>query len=573
MRPGRRLTGLRTAVLAGALALTPARPAAAGDVAFVGGTVLTPAGPRPGGLVVRDGRIALIGSDRLVRAHLRANTRVVELAGGLVLPGFVDAHVHPGTVPDPAVTLDLAGLSTRAAVSGAITAFAASHPDRPWIDGTGWDKLAFPPDGRPTRAELDALVPDRPVLLYDNSGHEAWANSRALAAAGIDASTPDPVNGRIDRDAGGSPTGLLHEDTAMNLVAAHVPPLSASEQRAALAAALRVMLANGVTALEDAMATPEIAAAYLDLARSGALLQRVNLCLPFDPLKDDAAQVASFVRARRTLRTGRLTADCVKLFIDGAASHTVALIDPYSDDPRYGRGELFIDPKRLDRLVVRLDALGFRVHMHAQGDAAVRAGLDAFAAARRANGDHDRRHTIAHLWLVDPADVPRFRELHVIANMSPLWSLGDTWETVDAPRMFGTARNRHTFPTRSLLDAGATLVFGTDWPVTGVSPADGLETAVTHRYPGGKDPLGQTDRPWHPWERISLDEAVAAYTRTGAYFLHEERHLGTLANGRPADLVVLDRSLYRQPAGRIHAARVRLTMIGGHIVYEQAGAP
>jgi predicted amidohydrolase YtcJ len=255
---------------------------------------------------------------------------------------------------------------------------------------------------------------------------------------------------------------------------------------------------------------------------------------------------------------------------DLAAAHTLALLQPYSDDPAFGKGSLFVDQERLNRLVSRLDAAGFQVHMHTQGDAAVRAGLDSFAEARRNNGFHDNRHTLAHLWLVDPADIPRFRALGVIANMTPLWSLGDTWETVDAPRMFGPERTGHIFPTRSLLDSGAILVWGSDWPVTGVSPLDGLETAITHRYPGGKDVFGKEDESWHPQERVSLEQAIVAYTSAGAYFMHDDANRGTLSIGKWADLVVLDKNLFETAPLDIHNIHVDMTVLGGKVVFSRS---
>ena len=522
------------------------------DLVFVNGAVYTVDAARSWGsaLVVTGEQITYVGDDATARTFIGPATRVIDLQHRMLLPGFQDSHVHPGMVPNPATSLDLHGLTRRDQILARIRQYADSHPDVPWIVGDGWDEVAFEPSRMPTREELDAVVADRPAFLTDNSGHDAWVNSRTLAAAGITAASADPPNGRIERGAHGQPTGLLHEDAAMDLVVPLIPPKSAAEQLADLEAALHEMTRLGFTALEDAMATPPIAAAFKTLDRQGALQQRVNLCLPFQPEKDDETQVRSFLKQRAALSGRWLRATCVKLFIDGAAAHTVALLQPYSDAPALGRGNLFIEQARLDRLVARLDAAGFQVHMHAQGDWAVRAGLDSFEEARRINGIRDNRHTIAHLWLVDPADISRFRSLSVIPNMTPVWSLGDTWETVDAPNMFGPDRSRHLFPTRSLLDAGAMLVWGSDWPVTGVSPLDGIETAITHRYPGGRDPFGIEDHEWHPEERVSLERAIVAYTSTGAYLMHDEATRGTLAPGKRADLVVLHRNLFETAAPR-----------------------
>jgi predicted amidohydrolase YtcJ len=559
-------------VVCGALALAwgmQGQAAPAADLVFVNGAVYTVDAARSWAtaLVVKSERIAYVGDDLTAKTFVGPQTRVVDLNHRMLLPGFQDSHVHPGMTANPATTLDLAGLVHREQIFDRIREFARAHPEKPWIVGFGWDEVAFMPTRMPTREMLDSLVPDRPVFLNDNSGHDAWVNTRALAAAHITAQTPNPVNGRIERDATGEPTGMLHEDSAMNLVYALIPPPTPKEQLETLSAALELMTRLGFTALEDAMATPPIAQAYKMLDERGALNQRVNLCLPFEPEKDDETQLAAFFAQRSALAGRRLRADCVKFFVDGAAAHTVALLAPYSDDPSIGKGALFIAQDRLNRLVTRIDAAGMQVHMHAQGDAAVRAGLDSIAEAQRINGFRDHRHTIAHLWVLDPADIPRFRTVAVVANMTPLWSLGDTWETVDAPAMFGPERSQHIFPTRSLLAAGAVLVWGSDWPVTGVSPLDGIETAITHRYPGGKDPFGKEDHSWHPEERVTLEQAIVAYTSAGAYLMHAEADRGTLERGKLADLVVLSRNLFETPPLDIHNVQVDMTVLGGKVVF------
>jgi len=546
---------------------TWARGASPADLVFINGAVYTVDAARSwaSALAVTGDRISYVGDDSDAEALVGPNTRLIDLDHRMLLPGFQDSHVHPGMVPK--THLDLSGIVRREELFERIRRFAEAQPTRPWILGFGWDEVAFMPSRMPTKSMLDALVPDRPAFFEDNSGHDAWLNSRALAIAHISAKTPDPPNGRIERDEKGDPTGLLHEDGAMDLVRKLIPPPTPAEQLQDLTGALSEMTQRGFTALEDAMATPEIARAYKTLDDAGALQQRVNLCMPFAPEKDDEPQIAYFLEQRDALAGRLLSATCVKIFVDGAAAHTVALLKPYSDDPRFGKGALFVQATRLNRLVTRLDAAGFQIHMHAQGDAAVRAGLDAFEQAERSNGLHDRRHTIAHLWLVDPADIARFRTLHVIPNMTPLWSLADTWETVDAVRMFGPERSRHLFPTRSLLDAGAVLVWGSDWPVTGVSALDGIETALTHRYPGGKDPFGKEDESWHPWERVSLEQAIVSYTSAGAYLMHEDSARGTLTVGKLADLVVLHRNLFETPNLQIHTVPVDMTVLAGKVVF------
>ena len=416
---------------------------------------------------------------------------------------------------------------------------------------------------------LDAAVPDRPAFLTSNSQHMGWANSRALAKSGVTPVTPDPPNGRIERDAAGRPTGVLQE-AAMDLVRGAIPPLSTEEIAEDLTAALDELKRNGITAFVDAASRPPLMQAYAALAQAGRIDQRAHICQYYDPAGDDDLQLRDLVEHRRAFAGTSVDAGCVKIVLDGAyGSHTVALLEPYSDEPeKFGHGQLFLAPERLERVVARLDAEGFQVHVHALGDGAVRASLDAFAEARRVNGVRDSRHMLAHLAMIDAADLPRFKTLGVVANMSPLWNRGDPWETVFAPKMFGPQRSANLYLTRSLLDAQATLVWGSDWPVTGLDPLDGIETAITRRYPGGRNPEGIEDASWIPAQRVTLPEAVAAYTASGAYLLHDEAERGTIAVGKLADLVVLSRNLFATDPLAIHAIEVDMTLVGGQVVFE-----
>jgi len=542
------------------------------DLLFINGAVYTVDAARSWAtaLAVTGDRITYVGTDATARELVGPLTRLIDLDHRMLLPGFQDSHVHPSEAPNPANTLDLHGLIQREQVFERIRQFARAHPGRPWIEGQGWDEAAFLPSGQPTRQMLDAVVADRPAFLVDNSGHESWSNSRALAAAHITAATLDPPNGRIERDARGEPTGALQEQ-AQELVRAVVPPPTPAERVANLSAALGEMARLGITALEDAAADAPIQRAYHTLDRAGKLRQRVRLCQLYRPTGDDDAQIREFEAQRAALAGERLQAGCVKIFLDGAyGSHTVVLLQPYNDEPgRFGKGKLFVEAERLNRLVTRLDAAGFQVHMHAIGDGAVHAGLDAVAAARRANGFRDNRDTLAHLALIGDSDIARFRALGVVANMTPLWSVDDPWETIFAPRLFGPERFGELYRTRTLLEAGAVLVWGSDWAVTGVSPLEGLETAITHRYPGGKDLKGQEDHAWKPGERVSLEQAIVAYTSAGAYLLHDERSRGSLEAGKAADLVVLGRNLFETAPLAIHSVAVDMTIVGGQVIFER----
>jgi hypothetical protein len=544
----------------------------AADTVFLNGAVYTvdAAQPTAAAVAIAQGRIVYVGADDTARKYVGRKTRVINLQGRTLLPGFQDSHLHPGLAPNPDTTLDLDGLKTRDAIVERIRRFAAAHPHKEWIVGTGWSEAAFLPGGQPTREMLDAAVPDRPAFLTNNSQHMGWANSLALAKSGVMPVTPDPPNGRIERDAAGRPTGVLQE-AAMDIVRGAIPPLSTEEIAEDLAASLDELKRNGITAFVDAASRPPLMQAYAALARAGRIDQRAHICQYYDPAGDDDLQLRDLVERRRAFADTSVDASCVKIVLDGAyGSHTVALLEPYSDEPeKFGHGQLFLAPERLERVVARLDAEGFQVHVHALGDGAVRAALDAFAGARRVNGVRDSRHMLAHLAMIDAADLPRFTALGVVANMSPLWNRGDPWETVFAPQLFGPQRSANLYLTRSLLDAKATLVWGSDWPVTGVDPLDGIETAVTRRYPGGRNPEGVEDASWIPAQRVTLPEAVAAYTASGAYLLHDEAERGTIAVGKLADVVVLSRNLFATDPLAIHAIEVDMTLVGGKFVFER----
>lgn len=554
---------------ASAAATAPASAATAADLVFTQGAVYTLDAARrwASAVAVYDGKIVYVGNDTGVQAFIGATTRVVPLHGRMLLPSFQDSHAHASHVPNPETHLDLEGLQDREALFARIGAFAAAHSHAAWIQGGGWDEAAFLPSGRPTRQMLDVLVPDRPVFLINNSQHQAWVNSAALAAAGITRATPNPPNGEVVRDADGNPSGNLQE-TAMLLVRNVVPPPTLAERAADIAAALKQMNAAGITAMVEAAADPATVEAYEALQRTGQLTTRVRLCQRLnqnDP--DDAAQLQRFVATRERVSSATLDANCVKVILDGGyGSKSVALLKPYNL-PGLGSGKLFVEPARLNALVTKLDALGFQVHVHAIGDRTVRTALDAIEAARKANPQHGQPHTLAHLTMVDLADAPRFRQLDVMPNMTPLWSRPDPWQTVFAVEMFGAERANTAYRTRSLAEDGAVLVWGSDWPVTGMATMDGLETAVTHRYPGGRMPDGKEDQAWNPDQRLSLERALAAYTSASAALLGESARRGSIEVGKDADLVVLGRNLFETPPGEIHSVPVELTLRGGQILY------
>ena len=540
------------------------------DIVFLGGAVynVDPVGTQAAAVAVAGNRISYVGDDTGARQLIGVETLVVELNGRSILPGFHDSHIHPASGGLSLDRVRLDGLVDRNDVFTRIQEYAERHPDRPWVVGGGWLEAAFKPSGVPDRQMLDELVPDRPALLRNASGHQGWANSQALEIAGIKADTPDPPNGRIDHDEHGEPSGILQE-SAQGLVAKHVPPLSEDEQLGVYRAAFREMARYGITSIMDASSSASAEANLALLEGFGELTVRVIQCQRYSPVRDDNEQIAEFIERREVLGDGQLQATCIKIGLDGIIEHhTASVLEPYVDMPG-DRGPIFVEPERLRRLVTRLDAEGFQVQIHAIADRSAREALNAFEAARDANGRRDARHHIAHLQLVDSVDIPRMAELEVVANMTPIWGRGDDWETVFAARVLGPERAKRLLLHNSILRAGARLAWGTDWPVTTISPMEGIETSVTRRYLGGLDPYGQPDTSWLPDERISLERSIAGYTMAGAYLAFAEKDRGSIEVGKLADLVVLETNLFKVPELEIHRVAVDMTLFDGRVIYQR----
>ena len=557
------------AILLGVLGLggSAARTGAAApaDLVLTGGAVYTVDGARSWAeaVAVSGGRIVFVGTDEAAKPWIGPQTRVVALSGKMVLPAFHDSHVHPVTSGMESLDCDLHGLASVEAILGAVRAYASAHPGAAWIRGGGWDLTLFPA-GNPSKTALDRIVPDRPALLDASDGHSAWANSKALAIASVTKATPDPPHGRIERDASGEPTGTLREE-AVELVGKHLPQRTARDHENGLRRGLQVANAFGLTSLEEASASPEDLAAYAALEAAGALTARVSASITVDTDKG-LAELPRLKDLRARYRGRRFHADAAKIFADGVLeTRTAAVLEPYIG---FGtdRGKTNLAPAAFRALATALDREGFQIHVHAIGDRAVRDTLDAFEAARNANGVRDSRHHIAHLELIDPADIPRFRRLGVVANFQPFWANGDRWITEMTEPALGPARSRWIYPIASVAASGGVTAFGSDWSVSSMNPLDGIEVAVTHREPDkGPGP------PWLAEERISLPEAIAGYTIRGAYLDFTEKETGSIETGKAADLIVLDRNLFEIPPSEIHKARVLWTLLEGKEVYRAEG--
>lgn len=566
------MTRLWHAALAAMPVVSGCSPAAerseTADLILRGGEVYTVDAARSWAtsVAVRDGRIVYVGSDSLPRGLAGPGTEVVDLAGKMVLPGFQDGHVHPIDAGVELGDCTLYDLTTAAAIADSIRACASAHPDDAWVRGGGWQLPVFQ-DANPSKLLLDRAVPDRPALIYAADGHSAWVNSRALALAEVSRDTPDPPNGRIERDPRTrEPSGTLRED-AISLVAKIVPARTDAELVAGLERAQSLATRFGITTVFSATTDEAALRAYTEADRRGALKLRVVAALHFDdPLADSI--LPRLRELRRRFSSPRVRPLAVKLFADGVIeARTAALLAPYLDR-QADAGKPIYDAARLKDVAVALDRDGFQIHVHAIGDRAVRMTLDAFAYTRARNGLHDARHTITHLELIDPEDVPRFRDLGVVANFQALWANGDEYLTRLTEPALGPERSRWLYPIASLVRSGAVVSGGSDWSVSSLNPLDAIEAGITHRQPGDS-----AQRPWNPAERADRATMIAMYTINAAYQNHLERETGSIEVGKLADLIVLDRNLFEIPVEEIHTARVLRTLLQGRTVFEQEMAP
>ncbi|MFE7843802.1 amidohydrolase [Microbacterium sp. NPDC057407] len=542
------------------------------DLVFTGGAVFTAdtVRSRARTVAVKDGRIVAVGGDALDDL-VGPKTEIVDLGGRMLLPGFQDAHVHPVWGGLDMLRCDLAEYATADEYLGAIAAYVSAHPDDEWILGGGWQMSAFP-GGTPTAALLDTVIPDRPAFFPNRDGHGAWVNSAALRLAGIDRDTPEPADGRIERDADGTPSGTLHEG-AMTLVNRLLPEEPLERLTEALLVGQRYLHSFGITAWQDAIVGPygdagDPGPAYLRAAADGTLTARVVGAIWWDRTKG-LEQIPSLLERRERYRGGRFAATSVKIMQDGVAENfTAAMLEPYGDGHGHftdNSGISFVPPEILDEAVPLLDAAGFQVHFHAIGDRAVRECLDAVERAIARNGRGDNRHHIAHIQVVHPEDVPRFRELGVAANMQSLWAALEP-QMVDLTLPFlGEPRSAWQYPFGDLLRSGAVLAAGSDWSVTTPDPLAAIHVAVNRKAAPGHEE-GEYEA-FLPEQAIDLATSLTAYTAGSAWVNHLEQTTGTIEVGKFADLAVLDRDPFDGPADEIGATRVLQTFVEGQRVY------
>jgi predicted amidohydrolase YtcJ len=529
------------------------------DQLFTGGTVRTglAGAPASGALAVAGGRVLALGRDAVDSRG--PGTDVIDLAGGVLLPSFGDGHAHPLIGG-----LGLRGAPVRdarsvAEILAAVAGWAAGHPDAGWVTGDAFDPT-LAPGGRFDARWLDSVVAGRPVVLRTMDHHTMWVNSEALRRARFDASTPEPDGGEILRRADGSPLGTLREWGAIGPVLDLLPVPGLSDQTAALAGVSALFAAAGITWVQDAWADHGQVDAWLAAAAAGSLRFRANLAFRVEPTswKDQLGEIAADRDKVTGQGRGQLTARTVKFFADGVVeAGTAALLRPYDDCP-HSHGIANWPANELADAIAAADALGFQAHVHAIGDAGVRLALDAIAETARRNRPADRRPTVAHVQLIDPADLPRFAALGVIANLEPLWAQPDPLMTeLTLPRV-GADRGSRQYQIASLLRSGARVSFGSDWPVTAYQPLHGIATAASRQTPQG-NPAGG----WLPAERVTAAQALAAYSAGVAYQAFEEHQWGLLRPGMRADLVHLAADPAAVPARELRDLPVLGTWLAG----------
>jgi predicted amidohydrolase YtcJ len=526
-------------------------------------------------IAIKDGKIIYVGDDASITSLIDEKTSTIELDNKFVLPGFIDSHVHPIEAGIGMERCDLTKEENKDAVLKKIKECSEAGPNSEWLLGSGWALPVFPA-ANPQKEWLDEIVKDRPALLIAADGHSAWANSKALEVSGITKDTPDPTDGRFERNAQGEPTGTLRE-SAVELVQKHAPAPTLEQSLIGLQKAIGEMNHFGITGYQDAIVTAETLpgeyiirdgiATYKEGEKRGLLSARVTGALLADPkgdLNKILDQVAAFKKLREEYRGENFYPTSIKIFEDGVIeANTAALLHPYLDKGN-DAGKLVWEPEKLNPFVELLDKEKFQIHFHAIGDRAVRIALNALESARRNNGPRDARPLLAHIELIDPADVSRFARIGAIPCFQPLWAYEDAYITDLTRPKLGDDRMRWIYPIESMARTGANMAFGSDWNVSSVNPLDGIEVAVTRSSFEGAQ-AGKNV--FIPEERIDLPTALAAYTIGGAFANFWEKETGSLEVGKSAEVIVLDKNLFEIPPSELSEVRVLLTLFKGKTVY------
>jgi hypothetical protein len=554
------------------------------EIIYINGNILTGAHLRPNdpsktpakvtAIAISQGKITAVGTDANLLKLQAPDTKIINLDGAFAMPGFNDAHTHIASAGQQKLTIDLDHVASLAEMQQRIKTFANTAISGTWLQGGGWDHTMWPTKTLPTRQDIDAVTAGHPSIFGRTDGHIAIANSAALAAAGITSKTPDPPGAKIDREASGEPTGIIREGPALAIIYKAIPPLTPEERRQALEVAIADATANGVTSVQD-LSDWEDFLVLEDLEKSGKLHLRVAEWLAFDT----PVAVLKQHQAYHPLNDPFLHTTMLKGFMDGSlGSRTAALNAPYSDDPG-NSGIPRYDQKTLDQMATERAEAGFQLGFHAIGDRANDMALTSFDRAQQARmkqiskllpqleastrahitATDTSRYRIEHAQVVSPGDFDRFARLHVIASMQPSHLLTDmNW----AESRLGPDRVKYSYAWRSFLDHNVVLAFGTDYPVESVNPFRGLYAAITRQNEAGT-------KTYQPQEKITLNEAIYAYTQASAFAENQEKLKGRLEPGFVADFVVLDHDITSPnttPQELLHTKVLR-TVLNGEIIY------
>ena len=537
------------------------------DSFFFNGRIYTgnEAQPFVEAMALRDNKIIAVGTTDEIKKLAGAASDTFNLQGRLVTPGFNDAHIHFLRGSLEMQTADLNRCKTPKDAADTVLAFAQRNAEAAWITGSGWQYTIFP-DSKPTKEILDAIIPDRPVFIYAYDGHSAWVNSKALELAGIDKNTPYSGFGSIVKDKNGEPTGMLSEG-AMQLVRKLLPPITKENKLKAIQAGLQYAASLGITSLQNASGSIEELELYEELLLQKKLIVRYGAAFSANS-KTSQEDIDRFTTLKKKFSNNSLLrADAIKFILDGVIeSHTAVMINDYSDAGEKGRtanGTFALPLEDYRRLTLAFDKAGFRLFTHAIGDQSVREALNAYEQCNKINGTQNSRHRIEHIEQCHPDDIKRFQQLHVLPSMQPIHA--DPATVAVWSKAVGQERLPYSFGWQSMLQSKATLVFGSDWPACiNLDPIHGLHVAVNRQSPNGVPPGG-----WIPEQRISIQDAINAYTQGGAYSSFEENTKGKLQPGYYADFIVLSKDLFSIDPTEIHSAKVLLTVVDGNVVYKR----
>ena len=541
-------------------------PSNAADTIILNARIYTvnPQQPSAEALAISGEKILAVGTKNEIEKYRGASTRIIDAQGHLVLPGFVDCHIHFMDGSMGLTRVDLNDAKTVAEIQKRVKEYAESHLQEPWITGMEWTYPTFGPSALPDKKILDDVVPTRPVYLVAFDGHSSWANSKALQMAGITRETPDPPNGKIVRDEKGEATGALKE-SAGDLVARVMPKPTREERLAALRLGIHEANKFGLSRVHSAGQDFEWLDLYDELRRNGQLTLRFYIAYFLDPPELTPDAIEKIEQARRTYHDDWISGGVVKTMLDGVVeAHTAAMLAPYSDDPSQ-TGKLFWDPTKYTQAIAELDRRGLQIFTHAIGDKAVRLALDAYQNATETNHTNDARPRIEHIETISAQDVPRFGKQGVIASFQPLHAYPDDDTLNIWARNVGPERAQRAWVWHSIETTGGRLAFGSDWPVVTLNPWPGVQNALTRQTTDGNPPGG-----FVPSERISLEDTITAYTLGAAFAGRREKTEGSLEPGKLADLIVLSQDLFKVKPSEIAKTEVLLTIVGGKVVYRSA---